>query len=533
MIKTTIYFTLFILFTLLPHSNANSRNRVDSILNELDCVIRDKEIYHNIFEKNISQIKDKVSNTTDKDKIYELYEELFYQYLHFQADSALHYVNLRAEMLKDSTDRQRNSLITINRAEVFGIMGMYTETPLELSKISPRELEPAVRGYFYRTYRAYYGWVADYTSVERVREKYLELANTYRDSIILYEPIAINRSMNEMERLISQNRLDEAIRELNILSKTNKDQKQQAYIHYNLSLSYLKKNKIDNAIFCLAQTAILDIMMGTREYASLQHLAYILYQQGEVERAYDYLNCSMADAVASNAKLRFMEVTKYFPIIDRAYHDKDAMQRNVTLILLVCVSLFAIVLIIFLVRLFLSKKHLTLMRADLHTTNESLVKLNSRLVETGRIKEVYIARYLDRCVNYIDKLDLYRRSLKRLASSSKIDELTKALQSDQMLQRERKEFLVEFDNSFLTLFPNFVHDFNMLLNESDRIKLKSEGQLNTELRIFALIRLGINDSSQIAHFLGYSLATVYSYRSKMRNRAVVEKDTFEQKVMDL
>lgn len=414
--KTTIIFTLFILSICLPISKANSRNRVDSILNKLDYVIRDKEVYHKKFEDKITKIKEEAKSTTDKRKRFELYGELFNQYLHFQADSALYYVNLRAEMVKEIDDYQLQSLIKINRAEVYGIMGMYTETPLELNKISPNKLESSVKGYYYRTYRAYYGWLADYTSEKIVKEKYLALANTYRDSVILFEPIAINRSMNEMEKLINSNKIEEAIRELNILSKTNTDQKQQAYIHYNLSLSYLKKSDIDNAIFCLAQTAILDIMMGTREYASLQHLAYVLYQQGEVERAYDYLNCSMADAVASNAKLRFMEVTKYFPIIDSAYHDKDAMQRNVTRILLVCVSLFAIVLIIFIIRLSLSKKHLTLMRTDLHSTNESLVKLNSRLVETGRIKEVYIARYLDRCVNYIDKLDLYSRSLKRLAS---------------------------------------------------------------------------------------------------------------------
>lgn len=511
----------------------HAQYRSENALHELDVVISDKAIYHKQLEQKLSEIKGQIATTNTLDVKYDLYQDLYSDYLHFQADSALHYVNVRARLIKESDDADRLNMVYINRAEVYGVMGMYFEAQQELKRVCVEQLDLSTKGCYYRTYRAYYGWLADYTAVESAKDKYLERAELYRDSVLMYEQVADNRSMIYVEQLINQNKLDMAIEELNILSALTKDSKQQAYIHYNLAQAYLKKDDVESAIYYLAQTAIFDIRMGTREYASLQYLAYVLYQQGQVDRAFDYLSCSMEDAVASNARLRFMEVTKYYPIVDRAYRSIDVMHRNTTYKLLMFVSAFAILLIIFIIYLIISRMRLSDMRANLHDTNESLVTLNNRLMETGRIKEVYIARYLERCVNYIDKLDTYRRSLKRLASASKTEELLKVLKSEQMLQRERKEFYVEFDRSFLTLFPNFVSDFNDLLKECEQISLKSEGQLNTELRIFALIRLGITDATQISRFLGYSLSTVYSYRSKMRNRAVVDKDLFEQRVMEL
>ena len=173
------------------------------------------------------------------------------------------------------------------------------------------------------------------------------------------------------------------------------------------------------------------------------------------------------------------------------------------------------------------------MQHDLSLTNEQLRLVNSELAQTGKIKEAYIAHYLDRCVAYLDKLEAYRRSLAKLAMASRIDDLFKAIKSEQFIRDERKEFYHNFDKTFLELFPNFITAFNELLVEEGKLYPKSNELLNTELRIFALIRLGVTDSNAIAHFLGYSLATIYNYRSKMRHRAKGDNDNFEQEVMNL
>jgi len=178
-------------------------------------------------------------------------------------------------------------------------------------------------------------------------------------------------------------------------------------------------------------------------------------------------------------------------------------------------------------------KKLSAMRRDLSLANRQMLAVNKELEQTGKIKEVYIARYLDRCVNYLDKLEMYRRSLAKLAMASRIEDLFKAIKSEQFIKDERNEFYNEFDKSFLKLFPNFISAFNDLLVEEGRIYPKSDELLTTELRIFALIRLGVVDSNKIAHFLGYSLATIYNYRSRMRNRAAGDKERFEQDVMNL
>ena len=241
----------------------------------------------------------------------------------------------------------------------------------------------------------------------------------------------------------------------------------------------------------------------------------------------------MEDAVSCNARLRFIEVTQFFPIIDKAYKLKEKRERQISRTLLISISLLSLFLIATIFYLYRWMKKLSAMRGDLSQTNKQLQTVNKELEQTGKIKEVYIARYLDRCVAYLDQLDTYRRSLAKLAMASRIDDLFKAIKSEQFIRDERKEFYNEFDKSFLELFPHFISSFNNLLVEEGRIYPKSGELLTTELRIFALIRLGVTDSNRIAHFLGYSLATIYNYRSKIRNKAIGSKEQFEQNVMNL
>ncbi len=235
---------------------------------------------------------------------------------------------------------------------------------------------------------------------------------------------------------------------------------------------------------------------------------------------------SEKDGIGLLAKLEY-------PIIDKAYKVKEAEEQAFTKKLLVCISLLAFLLIVATFYLYYWMKKLSAMRKSLYESNTQLVAVNSKLAQTGKIKEEYIARYLDRCVSYLEKLEQYRRSLEKLAMASKIEELFKTIRSEQFLRDERKNFYNEFDKSFLNLFPNFISDFNNLLSEDGKIYPKSGELLNTELRIFALIRLGVTDAARIAHFLGYSLATVYNYRSKIRNKAAGNKENFEQEVMNL
>lgn len=505
----------------------------EKVLEQLDEVISQKALYRTERERTLYQLKQRLYYaTTEKDK-YELSNELFGLYLHYQADSASHYINKKAEYAALLNKPELYNEIIINRAEVMGVMGMYSEALTELQKIQPEQLGKKNLTYYYFTLRTCYGWLADYTVDRKAKQKYLQLTDQYRDSIMNNIDSCIDRNIVLSERFILSSHPDKAIPMLNQMLTTSLDMKQKAYVNYTLSLAYEAKNEIDMQIYYLAQTAIIDLSMPVREYASLQKLARLLHRHGDLKRAYSYLSCSMEDAVACNARLRFAEVTEFYPIIDHAYWQKEAQEKRMVVILLVCMGVLAILLIILALYLYYGLKKLSVMRKNLYISNKELQAANMNLAQTGKIKEVYIARYLDRCVSYLDKLEQYRRSLEKLAMASRIDDLFKAIRSEQFLRNERKNFYNEFDKSFLELFPNFITDFNNLLNDEGKIYPKPGEILNTELRIFALIRLGVTDANRIAHFLGYSLATVYNYRSKIRNKAKGDKDNFEQMVMGL
>lgn len=506
---------------------------IDSLLNELDEVVLSKQQYAAVKEAEIAELKQQLAHATNDEIKYDLCNELFERYLHYQADSALVYVDKKMKLIASNEDVMHQVEVLINRAEVMGVMGMYGEADALLKMIHPEELSHDLLAYYYRTMRAYYGWMADFVTYPEVKKEYSRKTHSYRDSIMLSMPPGVDRDIVKAEKTLLDGHVDEAEQMLKEMLLKNPDARQQAYINYTLSETYGEKGDIDNQINKLAQTAILDLKAATKEYASLQKLAHLLYERGDVDRAYQYLNCSMDDAVACNARLRFIEVAEFFPIIDKAYKLKAKRGTMISRMLLISVSLLSLFLIIAVFYLYRWMKKLSVMRRNLKQTNNQLLLTNEELEQTGRIKEVYIARYLERCVAYLDKLEQYRRSLEKLAMASRVEDLYKTIKSDQFIRDERKSFYHEFDRSFLDLFPNFIESFNELLHEESRIRPKAGELLTTELRIFALIRLGVTDSNQIAHFLSYSLATIYNYRSKMRNRALGDKDKFEEEVMKL
>lgn len=504
----------------------------EKILKELDTVIENKQQNALSKEAEIAALKKRLHQADSNREKFEICGDLFNAYLHFQADSSLFYINERIRLLGLKESPEQNPELLINRAEVMGVMGMYNEALEELDKINPKTLDTEALEYYYRVCCACYGWLADYTTNKEVKTKYRNTSNAYRDSILTFVAPSLDKDIVQAEKWLKQGKTDESIALLNNLLEKSPDRRQKAYIHYILSNAYENKGDREKQIYYLAQTAIIDLESSTREYASLQKLAQQIYKNGDIDRAYRYLNCSMDDAVACNASLRYIEVAQFYPIIDKAYKLKEERGKMTIKIMLFCLSLLSIFLIIAVFFLYRWMKKLSAMRLNLKQANNQLQLTNQELAQTGKIKEVYIARYLERCVSYLDKLEQYRRSLAKLAMASRVDDLYSSIKSDQFIRDERKVFYNEFDKSFLDLFPNFIDSFNKLLQEDSKIYPKPGELLTTELRIFALIRLGVTDSNQIAHFLSYSLATIYNYRSKMRNRAI-DKEKFEEEVMKL
>ena len=530
--KNTVFYLLLFLSIYPALLLAQSTNPKD-ILKKLDAVIAKKDTYQIDKRKEIDQLKKQLEHTENLGERYKILSSLFDVYLHYQADSALYYNNSCMQILPYFNNPYLKDELTINRATAMGVMGMYNEALELLEQINQETLNNKTLCAYYQTYRACYGWLADYTTNKDEKQKYLKKTATYRDSILQVMPPGMNKTIVQAEKYIVNGKPDSVLVMLNDALKESKDERQKAYIYYTLADAYGAKLDTEKETYYLALTAIADLESSVREYASLQKLAQLMYETGDIDRAYKYLSRSMEDAVDCNARLRFIEVTQFFPIIDKAYKLKEEKERSVFRTMLFSVSLLSLFLLIAILFLYRWMKKLSVMRRNLSLANKQMKEVNKELEQTGKIKEVYIARYLDRCVNYLDKLETYRRSLAKMAMASRIEDLFKAIKSEQFIRDERNEFYNEFDKSFLTLFPNFISAFNHLLIEEGRVYPKSDELLTTELRIFALIRLGVVDSNKIAHFLGYSLATIYNYRSRMRNKAAGDKDRFEQDVMNL
>jgi hypothetical protein len=322
------------------------------------------------------------------------------------------------------------------------------------------------------------------------------------------------------------------------------DTPQYALVTYHRSLiyKYLGDKIREKQNLCLS--AISDIRSAIKDHASLWMLAQLLYENGDMERAYQYMRFSWNATKFYNARLRSWQSADVLSLIDKTYQamiekQNDRLQQYLVLITALLVLLIGALGYIYrqMKKLAVARNHLQTANHQLNQLNEELQQMNAcltstnaELSESNQIKEEYIARFIKLCSTYINRLDAYRRMVNKKVSAGQIAELLKITRSQDALDEELEELYANFDTAFLHLFPDFVKKFNALLQDNEQIILKKDELLNTELRIFALIRLGIEDSSQIAEFLRYSVNTIYNYRAKVKNKARGSREDFEDLV---
>lgn len=512
---------------------AKEPQSVKDILFTLDNTIAQKNIYNIQKEEEIAAIKKKMPGCINPQEQYLICNELFHAYNKFQLDSALHYAQFKQE-LAHSIGLAEQEEAQMNHADLLCTMGMYKEALDIISHIRQDQLSLEQVPYYYHLYRTIYGAMGDYALTGPEKEKYYRLTEMYRDSILQNNPEESQTyTLVSADKMIVNKEYQKALDLLNTKYSSCTDIHGKGLIAYNMSEAYRGIDNRQMQIYYLAKSAIVDLELSIKEYISLIKLAILLFEDGDINRAYKYLNCAMEDAVDCNARLRTFEITEAYPIVDKAYQQREAQNKEIRLIFTICISLLSIVLLISVFYIHKQMAKLASARKALSDMNSLLTETNAQLSQANQIKQEYIAHYLDQCTQYLDKLEAYRRSLANMAIASKVNELFKAIKSDQFIEDEREKFYHEFDRTFLNLFPHFVDSFNSLLIEDGQIYPKPGELLCTEIRIFALIRLGITDSNKIARFLSYSLTTIYNYRSKVRNKAKGDKNLFEQEVMKI
>lgn len=525
-----------------------ANNDIDSLLKVLDSSVDNYQVFSNQKEEQLNKLKDLLKYTNNDDQRYKICGQLYDDYKSYKSDSALTYAQKKLQIAEKMNNRWNLTDAKLNLASIMGTSGMYKESMDILETINIQD-NPDLKAYYFHVYRTVYGFMADYTVSTREKERYNKLVSNFRDSLLVVNPPnSETHIMVKTDQLIANKKSDEAIKILLSYYPTIKNDKHtRAIIAYCISVTYQKQQNRENEKKWLIISAINDIQSATKDYISLRSLAFLLYKEGDIDRAYKYIKRSLEDALFCNARLRTYEISQMLPIIDQAYqHQSQARQRQL-IISLISISLLSVFLLIAVLSVYRQMRKLSVARKDLSQANKLLNDLNKELSETNKllkhsnetlseanlIKEEYIGRYMDQCSAYIDKLDDYRRLLNKTATAGKIDDLIQTIKSKQFIEDELKEFYTNFDSTFLQLFPTFVEEFSALLVDNEEIQLKSGELLNTELRIFALIRLGISDSVKISHFLRYSLSTIYNYRTKLRNKSAVPRDEFESYVMKI
>ncbi|NDV81638.1 DUF6377 domain-containing protein [Bacteroides sp. 51] len=538
----------FIIFTSISVSLC-AKSPSDSLLMALDKAIAESGRYEKQKTDRIQLIKDELNNPriSEADR-YRVHSRLFQEYESYNCDSARYYVdrNLDIAQRTGNPDWMNESLI--RKANILAFTGLYSEAIDLLRKVDQQRLHDDKLAEYYTSLQNIYLYRAEYVSGDEYMYVYLDSMNVYRDLTLHYLPeSSYEYTIVMVPRLIDQQRLEDAERMLlTYLGNRQSGTRDYSVLTSILAFVYECSGDPQQRKIYLLKSAISDIQAVVKENNSLRALAELLYEEGHIARADHYMKISMEDANFFNARLRNIQASKMLPIIDSAYQKQKEAQRKELQVLLLIISILSVFLLVAVVYVILQIRKVARARRRVIEVNKELKHLNHELTEANNqqrltnhtlteanhIKEEYIGRFLGLCSAYIDKLEAYRRMLNKKAASGKVEELYKTLKSNQFIEDELKEFYENFDSSFLSIFPDFVDRFNTLLPATERIVPKQDEHLTTELRIFALIRLGINDSQKIAGFLRYSITTIYTYRSKLRNKSLY-KETFEEEVMKI
>lgn len=547
----------FLIFFLSVSNVLFSQDDYSSLLLKLDSTIADSKIYVQKREDRIKSYKNDLRNVKPFSiEAYNLNSKLFNEYKPYICDSAITYQNRNIDIAILLKDTKREYESDIQLAYLMGSIGLYKEAVDLLHSINRSKLSGSLLVDYYNAHLRVYGEIAFYTQDKRSAAAYWKIVGTYSDSLksIINSDSQLYLQLKE-DSLRDAHNFDQALK-LNDswLAKLKQGTPDYALATFHRSLIYLWMGDKEKHKYYLVLSAISDIQSAIKDQASLRMLAQILYEEGNIERAYSYIRFSWNATVFYNARLRNLQTSSILSLIDKTYQIKLENQKTKLQFYLILISSLFVLLIFTLIiiykqinRLSNAKKSLQQVNNNLNNLNSELNKLNEELKslndvlnvtnndlsESNKIKELYIGRFIELCSIYINKIDDFRKKVNTKIQDGNIHEAKLMTQSQDIMDDEFEELYANFDKAFLQLFPDFVKKVNELLNEKDKFVVKEGELLNPELRIIALMRLGISDGSKISQFLRYSLTTVYNYRTKTKNRTYLPKEEFDNKILEI
>lgn len=563
--KRKIIALLFLLMGCTFLNAAPYSEKIKELLVRLDSLIAQKNTFAMLKEAKIAQLHKLRKDVRTLEERYWLNKNLYDEYCVYNGDSAMNYVAGNLDIVYKQNDKYRQMEWKIKKSFLLAATGLLKEAQDELDGVSggslPKELLVDYYGqmlYLYSHFNQYTGSEMGtlhehYAQLERVYKDSLNMVLTPEDPLFLWYKGQVVQGTDSM--YVFKERLQKGI--LNSAFDTRRD----AMNAYVLACFYRESDEQENYLTYLIYSAMADVRISNKDIASLEELAGVLFSLGDIDHAYVYMSYCLQNALAYRNRVRVVGISAVQDTIHQIYQERNQRQEARLRMYLVLVSVLSLISLFAFLYIYKQMKRLKQSRQQLNeannrlnkhveelskmhgqvaetnvqltSLNEQLRDTNNQLRESNYVKEEYIGYVFSICSNYISKLDEYRKNINRKLKANQLEDVKALTDTHSMAQNELKEFYHNFDVIFLHIYPDFVSDFNALLHPDEQIVLKDGELLNTELRIYALVRLGITDSVKIAEFLHYSPQTVYNNRLKTRNKAIIPREEFAAVVRSL
>ena len=552
------------LFCLPIYSEVSYSRELEEIFSKLDEMILRREEYREMKEERIRMLQKQFNNQVSIEESFYVNKLFYEEFYVYNADSAMAYADKNLDIALQLKRKDWEYVWKINKSFLLSATGLLKEAEDELKSVPVKELSGDVLTDYYGQMVYLWSHFGQYTGSqsENVQRSYLDKERMYRDSV--YSVVKPSHPLYLWYKgcyfqYQGEDEMRKVIPELTqVLDSASLETRYDAMNAYILGSIYRDLGDMDNYMKYLAYSSMADITSCNKDIASLEELGTYLFSLGDIDRAYSYINYCLQNALFYNNRVRIMGISGIIDQINGVYQEHMRQQGERVRSYLVIVSVLSVVLLLSIIYIYYKLRQLAASRSKLREMNGELNRhvydlseaqkqlkevndklqslnvelkdVNAQLRESNYVKEEYIGYVFSICSNYINKLDEYRKNINRKIKTNQIDEVKAMTDRPTMAQKELKEFYKNFDAIFLHVYPSFVSDFNELLLPEERIVLKEGELLNTELRIYALVRLGINDSVKIAEFLHCSPQTVYNNRLKVRNKAIVPKEQFAETV---
>lgn len=538
-----IRFLLVPVLLLIATTCSASQQSNQALYHTLDSLIANYNQLTAEKERRVTNIKDGVSGIKlSPEQQYDLNQRLYDEYVAYKFDSAFYYIEKNVNALSASADHDRFAASAVRMAHILAVTGLFDRARRLLDKVNPDSISDQQKIAYYTQQSELNLYRSEMAQFTNYFYDYIKRAQYYRQLVMQIAPKdSYDYVFNRATYICEAGDTEEAIRILEAyLSKTEQGTRIYSIITSTLAFFYQKKGVPEKQEYYLLLSAISDERSAIRENNSLRSLSELLMDRGNYDDAYRYLLQAISEAKFYGSRIRLMQVGRMAPQILQLYDAERTRTQQRTSLLLMVISFISIILvgIIVYTLILYRKKHaaglkIIEMNKMLASHSEEIESVNTQMKEANRIKEEYIGRFLELSSQLISDSEQRLKQLNRLARERKLEELYAELKTMEPVNKGIRKFHSHFDTAFLNIYPHFISEVNNLLNPECRFDVEQDGtpvkHLSTELRVLALIRLDITDNQEIADILRSSITTIYTYRSKIKARAI-NKESFEDDV---